>query len=140
MQWTEDMSVGVPMIDKRHRELINKVNGLRAAIEKQVCRYTIADMLAFLEEYAEVHFCEEEQCMKYFGYSAYALHKEEHDNFIMELDFLNEELRNIRALGLKGAYELSVETLQVVTDWLLGHVMKYDKELGEFLSQNVTSA
>lgn len=135
MQWTEDMSVGVPMIDNRHRELINRLNDLRAAIKKQVCRYTIEDMLAFLEEYVEVHLCEEEQYMKYYGYSDYALHKEKHENFAMELLFLREELRNILALGLKGSYELSVETVQVVVDWVAGHVAHDDQKLGTFLKQ-----
>jgi len=93
-------------------------------------------MLAFLEEYSEVHFCEEEQYMKYYGYPEYALHKEKHENFVTELHFLNEELRNIRALGLKGSYELSVETVQVVVDWLHDHVMTYDRKLGEFLCQH----
>ena len=135
MHWTEDMSVGVPMIDNKHRELFKRLNGLRAAIKKQVCRYTIDDVLAFLEEYIEVHFCEEEQYMKYYGYSDYALHKEKHGNFMMELHFLKEELRNIRALGLKGSYELSVETVQTIADWISGHVVKDDKKLGEFLRQ-----
>jgi hemerythrin-like metal-binding protein len=92
-------------------------------------------MLAFLEEYVEVHFCEEEQYMKYYGYSDYALHMEEHENFVMELYFLKEESRNIRASGLKGSYELSVETEQVVVDWLHDHVMIYDKKLGNFLKK-----
>jgi hypothetical protein len=77
--------------------------------------------------------------MKYYGYSDYALHKEKHENFVTELHFLKEELRNIRALGLKGSYELSVETVQVVVDWLHDHVMIYDKELGEFLRQHAYS-
>jgi len=135
MQWTEDLSVGVPLIDNSHRELINRLNGLRAAIKKQVCRYTIGDMLAFLEEYREVHLCEEEHYMKYYGYSDYALHKEKHENFVTELHFLKEELRNIRELGLKGSYELSVETVQVVADWVSGHIAHDDQKLGTFLKQ-----
>ena len=135
MQWTEDMSIGVPMIDNRHRELINRLNGLRAAIKKQVCRYTIEDTLAFLEEYSEVNFCEEEQYMKYYGYPDYALHKERHKDFVTELYFLKEELRNIRSLGLKGSYELSVETVQVVVDWVIGHVANDDQKFGNFLKQ-----
>jgi len=123
------------MIDNGQRELINRLNGLRAAIKKQVCRYTIEDALAFLEKYSEVHFYEEEHYMKHYGYSDYALHMEKHEDFVMELYFLKEELRNIRALGLKGSYELSVETVQVVVDWLHDHVMIYDKELGNFLKQ-----
>lgn len=135
MQWTEDMSIGVPMMDNGHRELIKRLNGLRAAIKKQVCRYTIEDMLAFLEEYVEVHFCEEEQYMKYYGYPDYALHREKHENFVTEVQFLKEELLNIRELGIKGSYELSVDTVQVVVDWLVGHVAHNDKKLGNFLKQ-----
>jgi hemerythrin len=135
MRWTEDMSVGVPMIDNRHKELINRLNGLRTAIKNQVCRYTIADMLAFLDEYVEVHFFEEEQYMKYYGYSDYALHKERHKDFVTELYFLKEELRNIRSLELKGSYELSVETVQIVVDWVVGHVANDDHKLGNFLKQ-----
>lgn len=36
MQWTEDMSDSVPMIDSRHRELSNRLHGLPAAIKRQV--------------------------------------------------------------------------------------------------------
>lgn len=133
MQWTEDMAVGIPMIDRRHRELHNRLNSLRAAIREQVCRYTIGDMLAFLEEYAKIHFCEEELYMKHYGYPDYALHKGKHEDFAMELNFLKEELLNIQTLGLKGSYELSVETVQIVVDWLHEHVMRYDRKLGEFL-------
>lgn len=135
MQWTENISVGVPMIDNRHKELINRLNGLRAAIRKQVCRYIIDDMIAFLEEYVDVHFCEEEQYMQYYRYEHYASHKEQHENFATELHFLKEELRNIRTLGLKGSYELSVETVQVVVDWIDGHVASDDQNLGNFLKQ-----
>jgi len=135
MQWTKDMSVGVPTIDKRHRELINRLNGLRDAIKNKICRYTIVNMLAFLEEYAEVNFCEEEQYMKHYGYSGYALHKEKHESFVADLHFLKEELLNIRTLGLKGSYELSVETVQVVVDWVAGHVASDDQKLGNYLKQ-----
>ena len=136
MQWTEDISVGVPMIDNRHKELVNRLTGLRDAIKKQVCKYTIDDVLAFLEEYVKVHFCEEEQFMKYYGYPDYATHKEKHENLVMEQYFLKEELLNIRALGLKGSYELSVETVQVLADWLRDHIMTYDRKLGDYLMQH----
>lgn len=135
MQRTEDIPPGVPLIDRGHRELVRRLHRLQSAIKKQVCRYTIDDMLTFLDEYAEVHFCEEELYMKYYGYPEYSFHKAKHEDFATELSFLKEELRNIRTLGLTGSYELSVETVQVVADWLHDHVMTYDKEFGTFLRQ-----
>jgi hemerythrin len=136
MQQAEDFSGGVPVIDKGHRKLAAMLGNLRAAIRAQVCRYTIENTLALLEEYVELHFHEEEQYMKDHGYQDYALHKEQHENFATELHFLEEELRSIRALGLRGSYELSVETVQVITDWISGHVLQDDTKFGEFMRQH----
>ncbi len=135
LRWPEGISVGVAFIDKGHGELVNRLHDLRAAIEKQVCRYTIDHVLASLEEYVKVQFCEEEQYMKYYGYPKYSFHKAKHEGFATELRFLSEELRNIRTLGLTGSYELSVETVKFLVDWLHDHVMIYDKKLGTFLVQ-----
>lgn len=135
MRWTEDISVGVPIIDNGHRELMNRLNNLRSAIKKQVCRYTIEDAIAFLVEYSETHFCAEEQYMLQYRYPRQTLHKEQHDKFREDIYFLKEELHNIRTLGLKGSYELSVEVVQVVADWVHAHVMVFDGELLEFLRQ-----
>jgi hemerythrin-like metal-binding protein len=136
MQTTEDLSSGVPIIIKGHRELVTLLRNLRAAIKAQVCRYTIENSLAFLEEYVQVYFCEEERYMKYYGYPHYPSHKEKLNQFAAELAFLREDLRNIRTLALKGSYELSVETIQMVSDWITGHVMKDDKKLSEFVSEH----
>lgn len=135
MQQAEEMSVGAPMIDMGRRELLHRLEHLRAAISKEVCRYTIENTIAFLEEYTETVFCEEEQYMKYYGYPEFASHREQHERFVTELIFLQEELRNIRTLGLKGSYELSVETVKVIVDWVSGHVADDDRRLRDFLSQ-----
>ena len=133
MHRREDISAVIPMAEQGQGQLNAQLNNLRAAVKAQVCRYTIEHTLAFLEEYAAIHFCEEERYMQYFGYPDYLLHKEMHDQFAADLQFLKDDLRNMRALGLRGSYELSVETIQVVADWLAGHVAKEDKRLDEFL-------
>ncbi len=136
MRETEKLDTGVSLIDKGHMDLVTMLKNLRAAIKAQVCRYTIENTLALLEEYVEVSFCKEEHYMKHYGYPDYVLHKAKHEDFVVELRFLREELRNIRALGLKGSYELSVETVQLIVDWIADHVLKDDKKLGECMKQN----
>jgi hemerythrin len=133
MRTSEDLSAGMPFIVKGHRELVAMLNNLRAAVKAQVCRYTIENTLAFLGEYVGVCFCEEEWYMKRYGYPDYRRHTGKHGQFVTELDFLNEELLSIRTLGLKGSYELSVETIHLIADWITGHIMKDDKELGAFM-------
>ncbi len=139
MQWNEYTTVGVPLIDSRNCKLADCLSNLRAAIRKQVCRYTIEDAIAFLEEYREVHFCEEEYYMKHYGYPGYDAHKERHRQFALEINYLKEELYNIKTLGLRGSYELSVETVQVISDWIHDHIMTEDGKLGAFLEKHACS-
>ncbi len=128
-------AVCMPIMERGHGELVKRLNNLRGAIRKQVCRYTIEDAIAYLEEYAEVRFCEEERYMRHYVYPGYHAHKEKHEQFAEDIYFLREELQNVRALGLKGSYELSVETVRVISDWIHYHVLLDDRRLGEFLRQ-----
>ena len=123
----------IPIVEEGERQFRLQLNKLRAAVKAQVCRYTIENVLTSLTEYAGTHFREEELLMDSLGYPDYLPHKKMHGRFATELQFLKEELRSIKALGLRGSYELSVETIQLVTDWLAGHVMQNDRRLGEFL-------
>jgi hemerythrin-like metal-binding protein len=132
MQDSETLREGMPIVVKGYGDLLILLRNLRAAIKAQVCRYTIENTLAFLNEYVQVNFCEEERYMSHARYPDYPFHKEKHRRFAAELVFLKEELRNIKTLGLKGSYELSVETIQMISDWITGHVMKDDKKLSEF--------
>jgi hemerythrin len=134
-QESAGLDTGIQIIDSSYIKLSGRLNSLRAAIRNMVCRYTIDDAIAYLEEYAIVHFWQEEEYMKRFNYPAYHAHRKAHEHFFEELHFLREELQNIRSAGLNGSYELSVETVQLVTDWISGHVRMDDKALGTFLCQ-----
>ena len=66
--WDEGFSVGVPEMDRQHRQIIYLINSL---IEKQyiaVDSEIISDTLARMLEYANEHFRREEQYMLESGY------------------------------------------------------------------------
>ncbi len=137
MQWTEELSVGVERIDEQHRELFEKINDLVAAVKQSVCKYKIGDVIRFLEEYVVFHFGEEEKYMMKFGYPLYEAHKAQHMKFIENFDKLKMELPKLEGGKKPGSYDLSVETNEVVVDWILDHIVKIDKQLGEFLKGKV---
>lgn len=137
MQWTKDLSVGVEKIDEQHRELFEKINNLVAAVKQSVCKYKIGDVIMFLEDYVVFHFGEEEKYMRQFGYPGYQAHKKQHDKFIENFNELKKELPKLEGGKNPGSYDLSVETNQVVVDWILDHIAKVDRQLGEFLKDKV---
>lgn len=137
MQWTSDLSVGIEKIDEQHRELFDKINDLVAAVKRSVCKYKIGDVIKFLEDYVVFHFGEEEKYMVQFNYPNYQAHKTQHEKFIENFNELKKELPKLEGGKKPGSYDLSVETNAVVVDWILDHIAKVDKLLGEFLKGKV---
>lgn len=135
MEWTEDLAVGIEIIDAQHRELIFRINGLVAAIKKQACKYTIKDTLGFLEDYAVTHFSEEERLMTEHAYPEYGAHVEQHEIFIRNLAGLQRRLPELEGGSKPGSYDLSVETNHIVVDWIRSHILHVDRRLGEYLRQ-----
>jgi len=137
MQWTKDLSVGIEKIDEQHRELFEKINDLVAAVKQSTCKYKIGDVIKFLEDYIAFHFGEEEKYMAEFGYPGYEAHKAQHEKFKENFTELKKELPKLEGGAKPGSYDLSVETNQVVVDWILDHIAKVDKRLGEFLKGKI---
>ena len=137
MKWTEDLSTGIEKIDEQHRELFEKINDLVVAVRQGVCKYKISDVIRFLEDYVFFHFGEEEKYMQQFGYPGYQAHKAQHQKFIENFNELKKELPKLEGGKKPGSYDLSVWTNQVVVDWILDHIAKTDKQLGEFLKGKV---
>jgi len=137
VKWTEDLSTGIEKIDEQHKELFEKINDLVAAVRQSVCKYKISDVIKFLEDYVVFHFGEEESYMRQFNYPGYTAHKAQHEKFIVNFNELKKELPKLEGGKKPGSYDLSVETNQVVVDWILDHIAKVDKRLGEFLKGKI---
>jgi hemerythrin-like metal-binding protein len=142
MEWTEDLSTGSKIIDDQHKELFSRINDLVDAIKAHTCKYKIGDVVKFLDEYIVFHFGEEEKFMQEHKYPKYPQHKAQHTKFINNFNELKIELQKLEGGRKPGSYDLSVETNQVVVDWILDHIVKIDKELGAFLKtrDNITTA
>ncbi|MBI5741803.1 MAG: hemerythrin family protein [Nitrospirae bacterium] len=133
MKWTEDLSVGVEKIDNQHKELFSRITDLVDAIRRHTCKYKIGDVVGFLDEYIVFHFGEEERLMREHGYPGYEQHIKQHERFMANFGELKKVLPKLEGGTKPGSYDLSVETNQVVVDWILDHIANVDKRFGEFL-------
>ena len=128
LKWTEELSVGIDVIDAQHRELFSTAESLLAAAEKGGGQGEVTKMVAFLEEYVETHFHTEEMYMKRYSYPDYAPHKLEHTGFVNRFYDLRQELDND---GVSS--DLTIRLANWVGDWLVNHIGRRDKDLGRFL-------
>jgi hemerythrin len=70
LEWTENLSVGVELIDTQHRELIHRFSSLIDACQEHRAKDKITELLAFLDDYVVFHFGEEQQLMALYGLKA----------------------------------------------------------------------
>ncbi|HYA88124.1 MAG TPA: bacteriohemerythrin [Nitrospirota bacterium] len=131
MEWTEKLATGIKTIDSQHRELFKRINNLELAIKEHRCKAEIDATLRFLDEYAQIHFAEEEKHMQETSYSGLQEQREDHKKYLMALAELKEQASQPRIQG--STYDLSATTNQVVVDWIVDHIMKLDMKFGEFL-------
>ena len=130
LKWEAAMETGIATVDRQHQELVDKVNELMTAMKEGKGREIIGDVLAFLGNYAVDHFRTEETLMDRHKYPDADKHKAIHETF--KADFGR----------LVGEYDanptkvsLTIEVQRRVGEWLRGHILNVDKELGKYLAE-----
>jgi len=131
MEWTEKLSVGISTIDSQHKELFKRINNLVLAIKQHRCKSEIDSTLKFLDDYARIHFAEEEKHMQDTAYTGFEEQHQDHARYLVALGELKEQASRPRVQG--SSYDLSATTNQVVVDWIVDHIMKLDMKFGEYL-------
>ena len=131
LKWTDDLSVGVELIDDQHKQLIEHINNLEKAVKQQQGPMEVSETLSFLIDYTDFHFSMEERNMATHGYPEFEAHKAKHDGFKAILGKMESEFRDD---GPTPILAESIDTLLV--NWLLKHIRIVDVEFGAFLKNN----
>ena len=129
MVWSEDLSVGVPSIDKQHKALIEATNNLYDACKQGKGREKVLEMLDFLANYTVTHFRDEEGLQSKSGYPGYEAHKKLHAAFVKDFLALKKEVVD------NGATITSVSKVYgFVSNWLVVHIKYEDTKIGKFIN------
>jgi len=131
MEWTEKLATGISTIDSQHKELFKRINNLVIAVKQGRCKAEIDGTIKYLDDYARVHFADEEKHMRDSNYGGLEEQREDHKEYLAALAALKERASLPRIQG--STYDLSATTNQVVVDWIVNHIMKVDMKFGTFL-------
>ncbi len=137
MEWNESLSIGIKTIDSQHQELFKRINNLVLAIKQQRCKAEIDGTIQFLDDYARIHFAEEERRMREAGYDGLEEQQRDHKRYLDAIAELKQQASLPRIQG--STYDLSATTNQVIVDWIVAHIMKLDMKFGKFLRSRETA-
>ena len=126
LEWSDELSVGVKLIDKQHMILIRTINLLAMAVQRQSSKELLQEILDTLADYTDTHFAYEEELFDRFGYPESAEHKRLHRALL-------DKVIAFKTRWEKGDEELGPELLKFLVDWLRGHILGCDKKYSGFL-------
>ncbi len=128
IKWDEKYSVNVKEIDDQHKNFIEIMNKLYAAVNEMRTKEDLKNILNELTEYADKHFTTEEKYFDEFHYELADEHKQKHKE-------LKEKIIEFqKKFGEKN--EISLELSDFLENWLVDHLDNQDKKYTECFNKN----
>jgi hemerythrin len=127
-EFKEDYRIGIESIDNEHRKLFEIADRAYETLMDEFIpdKYDyIVDILNELKEYAATHFKHEEEYMMSIHYKRLISQKASHDEFIEKISEYD-----LQALD-DNQKDAILEILEFLNDWLVNHIMKSDKLIGQ---------
>jgi hemerythrin len=122
LQWKPSYTLGIPSVDREHRELIGLINDTYGHLAGSADAVAIESCLEDIYAGIAAHFALEERHMREAGYVEYQAHKDEHENLLDEIrDLMDEFVANP---------ESGRQVLQErLANWFGGHFATFDARL-----------
>ena len=130
-EWSDELSVGVPSIDRQHKVLIGLINDLHNAMEAGTGAGEAKSVLKQLINYAKAHFIYEESLFMRYDYPATHEHLASHRNIEAKLAELKEK-------SSASDFDISQELMNFLKNWLNNHILKEDMGYSDILVKNNT--
>jgi hemerythrin-like metal-binding protein len=135
LDWSDMLSVGIPAMDAQHQELFARINKLLRAMLATGQGGDVPGLAAFIGEYVDRHFSDEERLMRDMGFPQLLAHQAAHEAF-------KKEFRDIgqRVVSETPNAVLLIAIQDKVVDWLLRHIGGADKRYGEYAAARMPEA
>jgi hemerythrin len=128
IEWEYRFSLGIPIIDKQHQNLVDLTNKLYSAckLDSASMRQQFKQTMHEAVDYVRYHFSTEEKLMALIEFTGAAEHKKQHENFVLEV------LQTVKDFEA-GKQFVPNALVRYLREWIFSHIAVYDKQLAEFV-------
>ncbi|MEG4070867.1 hemerythrin family protein [Microcoleus sp. Pol11C2] len=127
----DSLSIGIPEIDRQHKQLIDPLNTLVDALFANRGKEKIKDIVDFLDLYVAQHFGFEETCMQRYNCPVSSNNAAAHTKFIKTLSEVKQELQTTGS-----SLSLAIKVNEQLLDWFVNHIKKVERELKSYISKS----
>jgi len=119
LEWSDDLSVGVPELDAQHQKLIQLLNELNDGLKDGSAKSKLDLILTELTSYTALHFTTEERWMADTGYPGLATQQAEHGALL-------KQVNQFQADYDAGTAFVSIKLMSFLSSWVRHHILKED--------------
>ena len=128
--WKEEFKTNIPELDSAHQSLLERIN-LHATRIRQNENDDFHDVYAFLKQYCETLFPQEEAQMREHDYPFTDSHIQEHRRFVQNYRDLERRMQT----GNEDPRYLAFRTELLLLDWFASHATRADRHFARHLHQ-----
>ena len=121
IEWNDKFSVGISIIDEKHKKLVDIINIAIVAKEQNYNSDKTKEVFNEMVEYTYKQFSTEEGGMLNFNLSRYLYYRSE------LLNFMDSTIASYKDLAMDN-YQLINETLEFLKNWFVDHILETDKK------------
>jgi hemerythrin len=140
LEWSQQFSVGIDIIDREHKVLFELYNELHYSILRGETHAFTAEKLSRLLQYTREHFGEEERLMAECGYPKLEDHCASHRVLTGQVEEMMAELERNQMV-------VNLPTIQFLNEWITLHILREDRayipwmrQLGEMQAKDSSLA
>jgi hemerythrin len=126
LQWQDRFSIGIAEVDHEHRELIQLINDLHAALGGDRSQERVEEFLGEILARIAAHFALEEKSMVALVYPERGAHKQDHERL---LDEIRDIMDDVNDRGILDEARFS----ERLSAWFGDHFASFDERLHRYL-------
>ena len=131
IKWRKSYETGVMAMDEQHQKLISLINQLYKVMRSDEAQASVIEVLGEMNDYADLHFHEEENLLKKNSYEGFDSHVALHQSYRDKMKVLTKESEKGEGAQIQAMYAF-------LRKWWMEHIIAEDKLYGEHLSSEKT--
>jgi hemerythrin len=128
VEWDDKYSVGIPLIDDQHKELIRLTNelfqGCRAGDDD--AREYFMSAIRATTDYVKYHFSAEEKLLENVKYPYLGEHRKQHEGFVLQM------VNDVKSFQ-EGKKFVPNSFVRYLKDWILSHIAMMDTQYAKYI-------
>jgi hemerythrin len=128
VEWDDKYSVGIPLIDDQHKELIRLTNELYQGClgGDEAAQDLFFNAILGAMDYVKYHFSAEEKILENVRYPKLAEHKKQHEDFVRQMV---DDVKSFQG----GKKFVPNNFVRFLKDWTLSHIAIADAQYATYI-------